>query len=143
MSELCFSVLYSSFFFFKQKTAYEMRISDWSSDVCSSDLDAAVALLAHDLPDRLGADRRAHQMHVDHKPEILDLHIGETSVEPDARIVHQDVDPAPFGGHALDHRRDLIAVGDRRRDRDRLPARAPDLTGERSEEQTCDPQQLR
>src|SRR3546814_4356602 len=29
------------FFFFKQKTAYEMRISDWSSDVCSSDLKAA------------------------------------------------------------------------------------------------------
>src|SRR3546814_3055194 len=28
----------SYFFFFKQKTAYEMRISDWSSDVCSSDL---------------------------------------------------------------------------------------------------------
>src|SRR3546814_1861240 len=28
-------------FFFKQKTAYEMRISDWSSDVCSSDLDDA------------------------------------------------------------------------------------------------------
>src|SRR3546814_2087307 len=28
------------FFFFKQKTAYEMRISDWSSDVCSSDLNA-------------------------------------------------------------------------------------------------------
>src|SRR3546814_858916 len=32
----CLSVLI--FFFFKQKTAYEMRISDWSSDVCSSDL---------------------------------------------------------------------------------------------------------
>src|SRR3546814_4968617 len=31
------------FFFFKQKTAYEMRISDWSSDVCSSDLTAAPA----------------------------------------------------------------------------------------------------
>src|SRR3546814_4497662 len=29
---------YIFFFFFKQKTAYEMRISDWSSDVCSSDL---------------------------------------------------------------------------------------------------------
>src|SRR3546814_5068205 len=29
------------FFFFKQKTAYEMRISDWSSDVCSSDLQTA------------------------------------------------------------------------------------------------------
>src|SRR3546814_20230938 len=35
----CFGVLlYSVVFFFKQKTAYEMRISDWSSDVCSSDL---------------------------------------------------------------------------------------------------------
>src|SRR3546814_13131289 len=32
-----------SFFFFKQKTAYEMRISDWSSDVCSSDLPDAGA----------------------------------------------------------------------------------------------------
>src|SRR3546814_5295225 len=31
-------VFYFDFFFFKQKTAYEMRISDWSSDVCSSDL---------------------------------------------------------------------------------------------------------
>src|SRR3546814_1061268 len=38
------------FFFFKQKTAYEMRISDWSSDVCSSDLETvgqhqAIALM--------------------------------------------------------------------------------------------------
>src|SRR3546814_3389669 len=32
------SVVCFYFFFFKQKTAYEMRISDWSSDVCSSDL---------------------------------------------------------------------------------------------------------
>src|SRR3546814_3860653 len=32
------TMLVTSFFFFKQKTAYEMRISDWSSDVCSSDL---------------------------------------------------------------------------------------------------------
>src|SRR3546814_7863751 len=34
-------MLFLYFFFFKQKTAYEMRISDWSSDVCSSDLLAA------------------------------------------------------------------------------------------------------
>src|SRR3546814_8763115 len=43
MSDLCPSVLdlcYCFVFFFKQKTAYEMRISDWSSDVCSSDLAA-------------------------------------------------------------------------------------------------------
>src|SRR3546814_7420888 len=31
-------IIFCFFFFFKQKTAYEMRISDWSSDVCSSDL---------------------------------------------------------------------------------------------------------
>src|SRR3546814_5225794 len=38
-------------FFFKQKTAYEMRISDWSSDVCSSDLQelVGVAVLGVDL----------------------------------------------------------------------------------------------
>src|SRR3546814_1902194 len=40
---MCVSVMWVEmqvefFFFFKQKTAYEMRISDWSSDVCSSDL---------------------------------------------------------------------------------------------------------
>src|SRR3546814_20376389 len=39
---LCVIVLLC-FFFFKQKTAYEMRISDWSSDVCSSDLAARAA----------------------------------------------------------------------------------------------------
>src|SRR3546814_1639790 len=37
------------FFFFKQKTAYEMRISDWSSDVCSSDLPELLALALLDV----------------------------------------------------------------------------------------------
>src|SRR3546814_1810485 len=37
-------------FFFKQKTAYEMRISDWSSDVCSSDL---IETVAHNTPDKI------------------------------------------------------------------------------------------
>src|SRR3546814_3399159 len=51
------------FFFFKQKTAYEVRISDWSSDVCSSDLIAAEAILVELLvrfdipqPAAVGAD---------------------------------------------------------------------------------------
>src|SRR3546814_8973414 len=39
--DLTLSVCISYIFFFKQKTAYEMRISDWSSDVCSSDLSNA------------------------------------------------------------------------------------------------------
>src|SRR3546814_3502875 len=38
------------FFFFKQKTAYEMRISDWSSDVCSSDLLAHLTDPDHERP---------------------------------------------------------------------------------------------
>src|SRR3546814_9532334 len=50
---MCCSVF---FFFFKQKTAYELRISDWSSDVCSSDLDGDV----HELPDA-SAEARAAQ----------------------------------------------------------------------------------
>src|SRR3546814_13773595 len=37
-------------FFFKQKTAYEMRISDWSSDVCSSDLVTGVAPGGEEVP---------------------------------------------------------------------------------------------
>src|SRR3546814_15853765 len=45
--------MYFCFFFFKQKTAYEMRISDWSSDVCSSDLAT--------LPDRGRAERPHHR----------------------------------------------------------------------------------
>src|SRR3546814_4751247 len=48
---LLVTLVFIFFFFFKQKTAYEMRISDWSSDVCSSDLDGA--------PERFDNDRRA------------------------------------------------------------------------------------
>src|SRR3546814_10330577 len=53
------------FFFFKQKTAYEMRISDWSSDVCSSDLGIAAEctpnvemVVIHDLNLDLLAEHR-------------------------------------------------------------------------------------
>src|SRR3546814_4886157 len=44
--------MYCVMFFFKQKTAYEMRISDWSSDVCSSDLAVAQRVLGDALQDR-------------------------------------------------------------------------------------------
>src|SRR3546814_4675190 len=44
-------------FFFKQKTAYEMRIGDWSSDVCSSDL--PLRAMVHELLDS-GASERIH-----------------------------------------------------------------------------------
>src|SRR3546814_8523645 len=45
-------VVFVDFFFFKHKTAYEMRISDWSSDGCSSDLFAIL------LPDELMIGRK-------------------------------------------------------------------------------------
>src|SRR3546814_4170058 len=51
----------SVFFFFKQKTAYEMRISDWSSDVCSSDLFVVDAFTFVTAPDvGPGVERRGH-----------------------------------------------------------------------------------
>src|SRR3546814_3719266 len=51
------------FFFFKQKTAYEMRISDWSSDVCSSDLR------------RHGADAHARGITAGGRPDVIDTRI--------------------------------------------------------------------
>src|SRR3546814_9277998 len=58
-------------FFFKQKTAYEMRISDWSSDVCSSDLRLAAA-------HRLGqGDRRVvGRAHDERLQQQLHRHLG-------------------------------------------------------------------
>src|SRR3546814_5866839 len=57
------------FFFFKQKTAYEMRISDWSSDVCSSDL--VVETVEARMLRRLGeADRRTRPDLADRAPII-------------------------------------------------------------------------
>src|SRR3546814_9457742 len=49
-------IFWLSFFFFKQKTAYEMRISDWSSDVCSSDLKLLRAVSKQPLIHRYTTD---------------------------------------------------------------------------------------
>src|SRR3546814_1070497 len=63
----------SMFCFFKQKTAYEMRISDWSSDVCSSDL--VPAALTDYIAGRTGYDYnthgKAHNDHVDFVPDEI------------------------------------------------------------------------
>src|SRR3546814_17921866 len=56
------------FFFFKQKTAYEMRISDWSSDVCSSDLcGRAIAEAPDTLPQCRPTDFGARAMNLHRK----------------------------------------------------------------------------
>src|SRR3546814_7441132 len=64
---LLYLFVFCVFFFFKQKTAYEMRISDWSSDVCSSDLPIFVrrATVAHEV---------AHLAHMDHSPAFHARH---------------------------------------------------------------------
>src|SRR3546814_17233445 len=72
------AVLSFVFFVFKQKTAYELRISDWSSDVCSSDLGAAPRLSAH---------RRLHQ------PGDADLPVARTVLHAGAGG-NEDLRPA-------------------------------------------------
>src|SRR3546814_5835683 len=61
------------FFFFKQKTAYEMRISDWSSDVCSSDLISPRRASAHVL----GHSKRAEAL-----VGVMDLALHGIDAEP-------------------------------------------------------------
>src|SRR3546814_3420568 len=82
------------FFFFKQKTAYEMRISDWSSDVCSSDLLAEPVLrLARGDADPALGDRI-----------FLDVGaLGALEADADAALQHFHVEMrrARIGRHAV------------------------------------------
>src|SRR3546814_10095386 len=77
-----------SFFFFKQKTAYEVRISDWSSDVCSSDLGGLQRLLPEWEPIRTLPHASAiHRF-------TVDRHVVETCIEAGAlirRVARPDV----------------------------------------------------
>src|SRR3546814_12582182 len=101
------------FFFFKQKTAYEMRISDWSSDVCSSDLlgDPGHADAA-DADEMDGPDIAANAFH---RSSILEG--AGFDVPADARIAklfHQIGKPVCRIGPA-DRSRPSGAVGERLR----------------------------
>src|SRR3546814_1706793 len=83
-------VLIVVFFFFKQKTVYEMRISDWSSDVCSSDLfHSAHQFLADDqLLDLRSAFVNAEDTHI--AEEALDrglAHIAGAAMEDRTSVV--------------------------------------------------------
>src|SRR3546814_13048995 len=76
------------FFFFKQKTAYEMRISDWSSDVCSSDLqELAICGIVFE-PERVEPRRRAGAQHVIASADRADEQLAAAVLveEDDARI---------------------------------------------------------
>src|SRR3546814_13383063 len=69
------------FFFFKQKTAYEMRISDWSSDVCSSDLvSEPLAGHARGKCDTKGF-RQAPDTQLDHQIGAMDFYPARRNAE--------------------------------------------------------------
>src|SRR3546814_5218774 len=72
------------FFFFKQKTAYEMRISDWSSDVCSSDL-------WHPVGDVLRVANLAHHVFVEaagcHVSPLAEIDFGRVGASTRAAPV--------------------------------------------------------
>src|SRR3546814_18386299 len=102
-------------FFFKQKTAYEMRISDWSSDVCSSDLLVDGAVHEHRQDHRRGAvDGHRHagggRAQVEAGVELLhvvergDVDTGVADLAVDVRerrgVFAVQVDGAESGGKA-------------------------------------------
>src|SRR3546814_18403127 len=64
-------LLFCVFFFFKQKTAYEMRISDWSSDVCSSDLAGPRQQIVRQQVAGVAADDAYHQQDQPDEPVEL------------------------------------------------------------------------
>src|SRR3546814_5739999 len=95
-------MLSSNFFFVKQKTAYEMRISDWSSDVCSSDLLHLGLEVVGDLPhgDVEEATGLAGAGHADHQVRERVRVPGERRGEALARLhvlTHDPEHPAELG----------------------------------------------
>src|SRR3546814_6844103 len=72
-------------FFFKQKTAYEMRISDWSSDVCSSDL-----LVRHERKGMRRIDRLRRQHRKNLLVEMV-LQPGRVFIAKIARVQHMEL----------------------------------------------------
>src|SRR3546814_2439264 len=63
-------------FFFKRKTAYELRISDWSSDVCSSDLTPLLARIGHDIARRLEIGNADADAEADKAPAKRTIIVG-------------------------------------------------------------------
>src|SRR3546814_2873995 len=91
------------FCFFKQKTAYEMRISDWSSDVCSSDLCLATALHAEGND---GATAPGHQLPAE---RVVGM-VGQVRVQHpgDGVLALQDVEHLQGVGHVALDRKSVV-----------------------------------
>src|SRR3546814_8170373 len=101
--------------FFKHKTAYEMRISDWSSDVCSSDLigqdlaldadalDPRGVGFARDRTDLLGERQRDGGARGRIEPDVgwLAIRVAGKHRRNDALVVHRHPDRVPIGALRL------------------------------------------
>src|SRR3546814_20706094 len=127
------------FLFFNQKTAYEMRISDWSSDVCSSDL-IAIGFAGGEARVRevllvrcVGKNLRLHDQRIAHAIDFLALAMARrveeiARIHLETRLVRPQLEAAPrcrilapppqmlVGGHpaAADHSQVLAAAPDER-----------------------------
>src|SRR3546814_2514342 len=82
------------FFFFKQKTAYEMRISDWSSDVCSSDLPVPAGLLKD-----LGIDAKGLSAKYPNDPLYRSRNLGNATWFDKETFGADKLVKMPGGGH--------------------------------------------
>src|SRR3546814_1479069 len=127
---MCIRLYISVFFLFKQKTAYEMRISDWSSDVCSSDL--ASPKRGHAAGNGLADAPDAGQVGIENLCPILFRHIEKRRGRRDAGIVDKDLDRAELVLDPCDGRINAGPMGNIERYGKCFAA----LVGHRSEEQT-------
>src|SRR3546814_10546516 len=84
------------FFFFKQKTAYEMRISDWSSDVCSSDLMSGLEQRSYIVTGAGGSIGRAAALILARRgANVVVADIVEAAAEETVRLIRAE------GGNAV------------------------------------------
>src|SRR3546814_7444423 len=80
--------MFSFFFFFKKKTAYELRISDWSSDVCSSDLGLALGADEQHAATAGGDVAHGLQGAVQHRHRLLQVDDVNVVAFPEQERLH-------------------------------------------------------
>src|SRR3546814_189872 len=109
----------SIWFFFKEKTVYEMRISDWSSDVCSSDLSLAPSDAVDRLEHLVPLGQPTEDAHGAHSEEAVDPGPVETVSEDEhpcsrsrSHDLHGEVDHVAVVGGAQDHHLEVASAGD-------------------------------
>src|SRR3546814_19799382 len=93
-------------FFFKQKSAYEMRISDWSSDVCSSDLRKDVVLEPLPQPFPVLRAQVGHVEHLDHDARQFLAQLPPAGVLVVHQLRHAGADRGELLGGRSEERRD-------------------------------------